>query len=99
MANEMLVHAEGDALIGDTGYDSDQFIENTRRLDMVPVIHSHPCRKKRRQLNRQLYRLRYRVECFFHDLKRFRSAATRYDKTAICYLAILHVASIVLWLK
>ncbi|NOK34837.1 IS5/IS1182 family transposase, partial [Corallococcus exercitus] len=36
---------------------------------------------------------------FFHDLKRFRAAATRYDKTATCYLAVLHVASMLLWLR
>jgi transposase len=41
----------------------------------------------------------YRVECFFHDLKRFRAAATRYDKTAKNYLAVLHVASMLLWLR
>ncbi|RYE76195.1 MAG: hypothetical protein EOO74_08820 [Myxococcales bacterium] len=50
-------------------------------------------------LDRTLYWLRYRVECFFHDLKRFRAAATRYDKTATCYLAVLHVASMLLWLR
>lgn len=99
MADDMLVHAEGNALIADTGYDSDRFIENTRRVGMVPVIHSHPSRRNRRRLNRRLYKIRYRVECFFHDLKRFRSAATRYDKTATCFMAVLHVAAILLWLK
>ncbi|NOJ54928.1 transposase, partial [Myxococcus xanthus] len=36
---------------------------------------------------------------FFHDLKRFRAVATRYDKTATSYLAVLHVASMLLWLR
>lgn len=99
MADEMLVHAEGRALIADTGYDSAHFIQNTRRVGMVPVIHPHPTRKTKRRLNRRLYGIRYRVECFFHDLKSFRGAATRYDKTATCYLAVLHVASMLLWLK
>ncbi|NPC69905.1 hypothetical protein HPP05_09110 [Corallococcus exiguus] len=39
------------------------------------------------------------MECIFHDLKRFRAAATRYDKTATCHLAVLHVAAMVLWLR
>jgi len=99
MADEMLVHAEGKALIADTGYDSDGFRDRTRRLGMNPVIHPHPSRKTRPRLNRRLYRMRYRVECFFHDIKRFRGVATRYDKTARCYLAVLHVASMILWLQ
>lgn len=99
MADEMLVHAEGKALIADTGYDSDRTIENARKLGMLPVIHPHPSRKKRRRINRQLYAIRYRIECFFHSLKRFRAAATRYDKTSCCYLAVLHIASMILWLQ
>ncbi|RKG63907.1 hypothetical protein D7W79_39710 [Corallococcus exercitus] len=58
-----------------------------------------PSRKQSPPLDQTLYRLRYRVECFFHDLKRFRAAATRYDKTATCYIAVLHVASLLLWLR
>jgi transposase len=99
MAEEMLPFADGAAIVGDTGYDADRIVECARTLGMKPVIHPHPCRKKRRRLDRRLYAIRYRVECFFHDLKRFRSAATRYDKTATCYMAILHIASILLWLK
>ncbi|RKH37133.1 transposase [Corallococcus sicarius] len=66
---------------------------------MKPVIHSNPSRKSPLPLDRSLYRLRYRVECFFHDVKRFRAVATRYDKTATSYLAVLHVASMLLWLR
>jgi len=99
VAEEMLIHAEGRTLIGDTSYDGDWVRESIRKLGMRAVIHSHPCRKRRRPLNRRLYRLRYRIECFFHDLKRFRAVATRYDKTARCFLAVLHVASMLLWLR
>ncbi|CAM3180230.1 transposase [Corallococcus sp. ZKHCc1 1396] len=66
---------------------------------MTPVIHSHPSRKYPPPLDRTRYRLRYRVECFFHDLKCSRAAATRYDKTATSYLAVLRVESMFLWLR
>jgi len=99
VADEMLIHAEGRALIGDTSYDADRVRDGARKLGMTPVIPPHPCRKRPRPLNRRLYRLRYRIECFFHDLKRFRAVATRYDKTARCFLAVLHVASMLLWLR
>ena len=95
----MLLHADGPAVVADTGYDADRILDRARAIGLKPVIHPHPCRKKKRRLNRRLYGIRFRVECFFHDLKRFRSAATRYDKTATCFLAILHIVAIVLWLK
>ena len=59
------------------------------RFGHKPVIAVNPSRKNRVPLNRRLYRLRYRVEVFFHSLKRFRRAATRYEKTTRNYLGFL----------
>jgi transposase len=98
-ATELLAHARGKALIGDTGYDSNDFIHAVRARHMKPVIHSKPERKKKHRLVRALYRQRFRVEVFFHSLKRFRAIATRYDKTARNYLALVHVACARLWLE
>ena len=58
-----------------------------------------PERKKKHHLIRALYRRRYLVECFFHNLKRFRVIATRYDKTARNYLALVQLACARLWLE
>lgn len=99
MAEGLLVHAKGDAFIADSGYDAERIRANAQTLRMKPAIHPHPSRKQPPPLDRPLYRLRYRVECFFHALKRFRAAATPYDKTATRYLAVLHVASMLLWLR
>ena len=66
---------------------------------MKPVIHSKPERKRALPLDRKLYRRRYLVEIFFHNLKRFRAIATRFEKTRANYLALLHVACIWLRLK
>src|SRR5216683_89047 len=95
----LLVNAEGKAVVGDSGYDGDRIRRAARTLGMTPVFHPHPCRKKPPRLNRRLYRIRYRIECFFHDLKRYRAVATRHDKTAASYLAVLHVASMLVWLR
>jgi transposase len=88
----LLAHARGDVFIGDTGYDSDDFLRAIRDRGLRPVIHPHPGRKKKRRLARNWYSIRYLVECFFHDLKRFRAIATRYEKTARNYLALVHLA-------
>lgn len=100
VADHLLEHAQGRAFIGDTSYDSNSFAEKIRRQGMKVVICCHPKRKRgRRPLERRLYRLRYRVEVLFHHLKRFRALATRYDKTATCYLALVHLACAWLWLN
>lgn len=98
-APELLTHARGKALIGDTGYDSNEFVAAVRAKGMRPVIHSKPERKKKHRLVRKLYSQRYLVEVFFHNLKRFRAIATRYEKTARNYLALVQVACIWLWLN
>ncbi len=97
-AHELLEHARGKALIGDTGYDSNEFLKAVRDSGMKPVIHSKPERKKKHRLRRALYRQRYLVECFFHELKRFRAIATRYEKTARNYLALVQLACARIWL-
>jgi len=97
-AEELLDHARGRALIGDTGYDSNQFIASVRAHGKKPVIHSKPERKKKHRLDRRLYGHRYLVECFFHNLKRFRAVATRYEKTATNYLGLVQLACAWLWL-
>jgi len=99
MAEELLAHARGGAFIADTAYDADRIIAAIRALGMKPVICNQIARKyNRRRLDRTLYRERYLVEVFFHNLKRFRAIATRYEKTAQNYLALVQLACVCLWL-
>src|SRR5450631_4893289 len=71
VAEELLAQANGKALIGDTGYDSNTFVQAVRDRGMKPIIHSKPERKKKHRLDRALYRKRYLVEVFFHRLNDF----------------------------
>ena len=99
VADELLVHARGKALIGDTGYDSNRFRQAVRDKRMRAVIGSKPERPRKFPLIRKLYERRYLVEVFFHNLKRFRGIATRFDKTRASYLAFVQIACIALWLN
>ena len=65
---------------------------------MKPVIPSNPTRAVIRRYDRRLYRMRYRIECFFHSIKRCRRIATRYEKTGRNYLAFVHLAAALVWL-
>jgi len=98
-ADELLAHARGKALIGDTGYDSNRFRQAVRDRGMKPVINSKPERPRKLPVVRRLYRKRLVVELFFHSLKRFRAIATRYEKSARNFLALVHLACARLWLE
>jgi len=98
LADELLKHARGKALIGDAGYDSNRFRQAIRGRKMRAVIASKPERPRKLPKPRALYGKRYLVECFFHNLKRFRAIATRFEKTARNFLALTQVACSWLWL-
>ncbi|WP_428834100.1 IS5 family transposase [Microbispora maris] len=46
----------------------------------------------------QIYKRRNVVERCFNQLKQFRALATRYDKTATSYTAVVTIAALLLWL-
>ncbi len=99
MAEELLPHARGRAFIADSAYDADRIVLAVQRVGMQPVIHCNPTRKHPRELDRELYEQRYLIEVFFHQLKRFRAVATRFEKTAQNYLALVHLVCAWLWLN
>lgn len=47
--------------------------------------------------HRGAYKLRNTVERCINRLKQWRGLATRYDKTAVMYMAALHLAGIFIW--
>lgn len=61
-----------------------------------------PCNRTRKLLiphDVLAYKLRNRIERFFNKLKHFRRIATRYDRRAIYFLAALHLASAMIWMR
>ncbi|RKH68620.1 hypothetical protein [Corallococcus aberystwythensis] len=81
--------------MADIGSDAERIRGKALKVGMTPGIHPNPSRKQPPTLDRSLYR----VACFFHAFKRFRAAGTHYDKTAKSYLLVLHVDSMLLWLR
>jgi transposase len=69
------------------------------QLENLPCCPSNPTRRKILRYDKKLYRQRYLIEVFFHTLKSFRRIATRYEKTARNYLAIVHFACAMHWLN
>lgn len=98
MAEELIAKARAKACIADAGYDADRIIAAIRARGMIAVVAPGSGRKRGRRYDRKRYAIRYRIECFFHRLKRCRRIATRYEKTATNYLALVHLACALQWL-
>ena len=98
-AAELIAGLPADQVMGDTAYDADHFREEVDAIGAQAVIPSNPSRARKLPLDKVLYRERHLVECCINKLKHFRRIATRYEKTARNFLAMITVAAIVLWLR
>jgi len=90
---------QGDILLADRAYDSDELREWLAGHGAWGNIRPMPNRVKPQTFSAWLYRLRNLVERFFNKLKHFRAVATRYDKRDDNYLASVQLASIRIWLR
>ena len=85
--------------MADTAYDADHLRRAIAAKGAIAVIPNNPSRALKHPLDKHLYAQRYLVECCFNKLKQFRRVATRFEKTARNYLAVVTLAAIVLWLR
>jgi transposase len=86
-------------VMADTAYDADRLRQAIADKGATAVIPSSPSRARKHPLDKQLYAQRHLVECCFSKLKQFRRVATRFEKTARNYLAIVTLAATILWLR
>ncbi len=85
--------------MADTAYDSDKIREAIADKGAVAVIPNDPSRAAKYKLDKHLYTQRHLDECCFSRLKQFHRVATRHEKTARNYLAVVTLAAIVIWLR
>lgn len=86
-------------VLADKAYDGNAIRDLIEAQGAVPNIPAKSNRKWRPCFSKTLYRERNQVERFFNKLKHFRRIATRYDKLADNFLAMVKLASIRLWLR
>jgi transposase len=86
----------GAAVIADKGYDADWIRELS---DCTPHIPPRSNRYDGITYSRRLYKRRNLIERCFNRLKQFRHIATRYDRNALNYLAMIKIAVVRLWLR
>ena len=98
-AKELLVDYKTDAVLADRGYDADILIEALQKDNIEGVIPAKKNRLEPRQIDKNLYKDRNKVERYFNKLKQYRRVATRYEKTAISFAGFVYLASTMILLQ
>ena len=98
-AEALIAGLAAKGVMADTAYDSDGLRATIADKGATAVIPNNPSRARKYPFDRHLYAQRHLVECCFSKLKQFRRVATRYEKTARNYRAVVTIAAIVLWIK
>jgi transposase len=83
---------------GDKAYSSQRIRRWLRRHGIRVTIPRKTNERRRGAFDKQLYRLRARVEHLINRLKQFRRIATRYEKRGNNYLGMVTIGAILLWL-
>lgn len=86
--------------IADKGYDSEDIREQVRAEGMNPVIpRKSNSKKPNPEFDSHLYKMRHLVENLFARLKHFRSIATRFEKLARNFKAMVYIACSMIWIN
>jgi transposase len=87
------------AVLADRAYDANSLRHYLDQIGARAIIPSTRSRKTPIPHDPMIYKLRNRIERCFNRLKYFRRFATRYDRLAIHYLAFIHIAAAMIWLR
>lgn len=98
-AEALLAGLPAAVVMADAAYDSDAVRETVAHKRALAVIPDNPSRTRKHPVDAHLYAMRSLIACCFSKLKQFRRVATRYEKTARNFLALVTGAAIVLWLR
>ena len=91
-AIELLGERKAEAVLADKGYDSQAILAYVQAMGATAVIPPKRNRKKKREYDKTLYKLRNRIERCFSKLKHFRRFATRYEKLKTNFKALVALA-------
>ena len=98
-AEPLIEGLPADIVMADTAYDSDRLRKTIADKGAKAVIPNNPSRAQKYPLDKHLSAQRHLIECCFSKLKQFRRIATRYEKTAQNYRAMIALAATILWLR
>jgi transposase len=82
-----------ESIAGDKGYDSASLRTALRRRGIEPIIPSRSNSKRTAVFDKERYRERNVIERCINRLKQWRRVATRYEKLAANYAAVILIAA------
>jgi transposase len=86
-------------VLADKAYDADRIRALIEQQGATANIPAKSNRKWKPCFSERLYRERNLIERFFSKLKHYRRVATRYDKLAANFIAMVQLDSMRLWLR
>lgn len=98
-APTLLEGFQANAVLADKAYDSNALRQLIANSGAEAVIPSNRTRRIIIPHDPTIYRHRNRIERCFNKLKHFRRFATRYDRRAIHFLAFIHLAAAMIWMR
>jgi transposase len=98
-ASSLVEGIEGSDVLADKAYDDDKFVDVIEKNGCRAVIPPRKNRKNPRNYDKDIYKERHLIECFFGKIKYFRRIFSRFDKTAQAYLGFLNIVAIDIWLR
>lgn len=96
-AEKLINNIDAKYLLADKGYDSDTIVEFARNQGMITVISPRSNRKTQRYYDKNLYKMRHKVENAFLHFKQWRGIAARYAKNARSFIAAIQIRCMMMW--
>jgi len=98
-AYDLISGLSAEYLLADKAYDAEGFIKLAQSQGSVVVMPPKKNRREQWDYDQHIYKERHLVECFFAKLKKYRRIATRYDKLARTFRAVVIIAACLIWLQ
>jgi putative transposase len=95
----LLEGLDSQVVIADKAYDTNAIVGGLTGQGIQVVIPPKSSRLDQRSYDENLYADRNKIERFFNQLKGYRRVATRYDKAATSFVAFVHLACALIWLR
>ena len=91
---------ESGNFVADKAYDSDDIREHAKLKGKTPIIPRRSNSKKENsEFDSHIYKGRHLVENLFARVKHYRGVATRFDKLARNYKAVLRIVFSLIWIR
>jgi transposase len=87
------------AVLADRAYDNNELRQAIAHTGAQTVIPSTRSRSHPITYDKVAYKQRNLIERCFNKLKHFRRFATRYDRRASYFLAFIHLAASMIWMR